>query len=75
MLEYFFAFLNSFKKGKYSNQQSATTKKSGVYSLILLRGRFYGIMLLSCLRMKFTIWIKLVTEITMRTVNVKVHPS
>ena len=55
MSKHFFAFSNVFQKRSSSTQQLAPTNKLDAYSLILVRIRLCGIMLLSCSRVKFII--------------------
>ena len=72
MSERFSAFSDDFQKRISSTRRSATTKKLAAFYMILTRSRFYGIMVSSYTRMKFIMWIKLVTVISMHTLKIKV---
>ena len=73
--EHFFSFSNGFQKRSYSTQKPSTTNKSALYYIILARSVFYGNMISICSRMKFIIYIKLDTYISIHTQKLKVRSS
>ena len=75
MSEHLFTFSNGFQKRSSSTPQSSITRKSTACFLILTRSGFYGIMLSSCSRIKFIIWIKLNTAIFISALKQKVCSS
>ena len=71
----FHRLLKWFSEAQILCPNISNDKKSYACSLICASRRFYGIMFLRCLRIKFIIWIKIVPLISICTLKLKVRSS